>query len=313
MIDESTAREGVEPQTFAETPAFDAPGTAADAPQVEDSGNDADAVETLDNGEAAEAIDEIEFDFGGNSFKVRKGDIPEELASEIAKFTKGTWADYTRRTQAVVEHAKSLQVRERAVDALRGLSDEALSTYSRGVSIKEEIAQLSSVDLNALWQSAPDQARRVSDRLSQKQAEFQAVVNRVAETERRLEEAQQAEMARRAAEGEAQLERRIKGFSQKVPEVIDYVSHAYGIPKEHAARVWRADPASAEMAYKAMMWDRAQNQARKPASKPDAVPVAPMRQAGRATGERDIASMPMAEYAEYMNRRERQKAASGHR
>lgn len=256
---DATAPEGVD----AAEAAAPEPEEVAEAEGVE---TEAEQTETEPE---AEQTEEIEFDFGGNKFKVPKGSIPDEIADQLDKFTKGTWSDYTRKSQEVAEVRKSVEARAQAVAKLESINGEVLNAYSKGLQIKAEIEQLRAIDVNALWQSNPDQARRVSDLMAQKSAEFNATVNKVAQLETGLTQAQEAEAARRAQEGEAVLERRIKGFSQKVPEIIDYVAQNYGIDKDHAAKVWRQDPATAEMAYKAMMFDRMQSAGKKPA------PVAP--------------------------------------
>ena len=295
-FDESAAVDGAE-LTEAEAQAIANP--AEETESIED------AAPVDEDGEEAEEeapVEEIEFDFGGNKLKVPKGAIPEELAAEIDKFTKGTWSDYTRKSQAVSEKAKDIEARYTAVAKMESLNGEALNTYSQGLQVKAELEQLMGIDLNALWQSNPDQARHVSDLRAQKQAEFNGIVQKVSQTEHQLTQAQQAEMDRIAAQGEALLEKRVKGFSAKVPEIIDYVSDTYGIDKAHAAKVWRADPATAEMAYKAMMFDRMQASAGKPASpaKAQASPVPAMKTKGAASGSSDPENMTPAQMARYL-------------
>ncbi len=290
MSDEATAPEGVAAEAEVTAPE---PVEVAEADGIE---LEAESSET----EAEAPPEEIEFDFGGNKFKVPKGSIPDEIADQLDKFTKGTWSDYTRKSQEVAEVRKSVEARAQAVAKLENLNGEVLSTYSKGLQIKAEIEQLRAIDVNALWQSNPDQARRVSDLMAQKSAEFNATVNQVAQLENGLTQAQEAEAARRATEGEALLERRIKGFSSKIPEIIDYVADSYGIDKSHAAKVWRQDPATAEMAYKAMMFDRMQSAGKKPASvaPKTAAPVTAMKAKGASPASNLNLSDPavMAKY-----------------
>ncbi len=290
MSDEATAPEGVAAEAEVTAPE---PVEVAEADGIE---LEAESSET----EAEAPPEEIEFDFGGNKLKVPKGSIPDEIADQLDKFTKGTWSDYTRKSQEVAEVRKSVEARAQAVAKLENLNGEVLSTYSKGLQIKAEIEQLRAIDVNALWQSNPDQARRVSDMMAQKSAEFNATVNQVAQLENGLTQAQEAEAARRANEGEALLERRIKGFSSKVPEIIDYVADSYGIDKSHAAKVWRQDPATAEMAYKAMMFDRMQTAGKKPAAAPQkaAAPMVAMKAKGASPASNLNLSDPavMAKY-----------------
>jgi hypothetical protein len=223
-----------------------------------------------------------EFDFGGNKFAVPKDAVPEELAVEIEKFTKGIWADYTRKSQDVAERTRALEAEKTAVEKLSQLNGDALLAFSRGLQLKQEIEQLQRVNLDQLWQSDPDRARRVSDQLALKQAEFQRTIHDVQTKEAELSSAQMQEMQRQMEEGRKHVERYVKGFEQKVPEVVEYVTKTYGMTKEQAES-WPLNPATAAMAYKAMMYDRMQASAsKKPAGKPaqSVKPVVPQKGAG---------------------------------
>lgn len=288
----------------------DADETKAAAPETEAQDTDADPEEGEGDGEEKEGVaEEVEFDFGGNKFKVAKGSIPDDLAAELDKFTKGTWSDYTRKSQEVAETRKSLEARERAVEKLATVNGEVLNIYSRGQGVKAELEQLQQVDLNRLWQSDPDQARQVSDRLAAKQAEFQNIVSALNAKEAEASQATQAEMARRADEGKQLIERRVKGFTEKVPEVIDYVVKTYGIPKEAAERDWPLNPATAEMAYKAMMFDRMQAANKKPSPKAaPAAPVTPMKAKGNANATKDPDKMSPEEWVRWRESQLRKKA-----
>lgn len=250
-------------------------------------------------GEEQEIVEEVEFDFGGNKLKVPKGAIPEEIAAELDKFTKGTWSDYTKRSQAIAERAKSIEAREAAAEKIVSLNGEALQTYSRGLQIRQELEQLSQIDMNVLWQSNPDQARHVSDLRAQKQAEFNSIVQKVSHHETELTKAQQAELARRSEEGRQVAERMIKGFNEKAPEVMDYVVKEYGLSPEEAA-TWPLNPKTAVMAYKAMQYDRMQAKAGKPQKAPQAQPVPPMKATGAGTAQQAPANMTPAQMAKYL-------------
>lgn len=304
--EQSAALEGAEPEDMAD----------GELPEAEESINaeteELEAVET-DEGETedseAEEVDEFEFDFGGNKFRVAKDAIPEELAGKIDEFTKGTWSDYTRKSQAVAEQAKSIQAREETVAKMESLNGEALQVYSHGLQLRGELEQLSQIDLQSLWQSDPDRARQISDSIAAKQAEFQRTVAEVANKESELSASQQAELARREEEGRQIVERRIKGFSEKAPEVVDYVVSTYGMDKSEADK-WPLNPITAEMAYKAMMFDRMQAQARKkPGAKPAAAPVAPMKGKGAAKATTDPDKMSTEQWMRWREQQLAKKAS----
>lgn len=306
MTDESTAPEGVETDEHAQAP--------AEVPEVDETAAETDIDQDDDapesEGEGDEQPEEIEFDFGGNKLRVPKGSVPEELAAKIDDFVKGTWSSATKRSQEVAERAKALEARERAVETLSTMSDDVLDTFTQAKQVKRELDQLEKVDINALWQSDPDRARRVSDAISQKRAEFEGLVKQVGQKEAALTEAQSKERARQVEFGRAEAEKIVKGFAEKVPAVVDYVSNRFGLPKDALERDWPLNHATAVMAYESMLYRQMQAQAKKPASKPAAAaPVKPVA-AGRSGREvKDIAKMSMTEYAEYMNRQERKASA----
>lgn len=294
MSEDSTALAGVE--AVSEEPEVEVEETESQPDTETENQDDPGEGE----GEQEEPVEEIEFDFGGNKKKWAKGTPIEQIADEISQFTKGTWSDYTRKSQENAERAKALEAREGAVEKLVGLQGETLKTYSRGLMVREEIEQLKKVDLNALWQSDADQARRVSDLLSQKQAEFQSIVNTVAQNEQELTRAQQSEIARRMDEGKQLVEKRIKGFSDK--EITEYAVKC-GIPKEDASK-WALNPVVTEAFWKAMHYDRMQAGASK-APKPNvqpAAPVKPLRGKG-GVGQKDVTNMTPAEMAKHLGLR----------
>ena len=289
-----------------------------DEPASEDAGSDdegdkdvkdADADAEDDEGESESDDDEgpemRAFEFGGNKLEIPADAVPPELADEIDKFAKGTWSTFTKGQQENVERTVSLDAREDAVAKISSLNGEALNTYSRGLQLRADIAQLQTVDLEPLWQSEPDRARRISDALSAKQAEYQQVFNLVGQQEAAITEAQSAEKARRVEEGIAVLNKRYKNFStEKAPQLVKYAMEAYGMP-ERQANDWAVNPVMTEMAYKAMLYDQQTKAQKKPASKPaQAKPVKPIKTSGKAsTGLRDPDKMSMNQLAKHLDLR----------
>ena len=271
-MENSTAEVGVEEEVAPETevtPAVEPEPVAEDShPETEE-------------GEEQEEVEMMDFDFGGNKLSVPKDSVPEELASEIDRFTKGTWSDYTKKAGAVAEATKSLEARESAVQKLEQLHGETLDTYGRGIAIKKELEQLGTVDLTSLWQSDPDQARRVSDTISQKQAEFNSIIAEVSKQENNLSQARTVETKRRMDEGEKIVEKQIPGFGAKVPEVTEYVTQNFGVSKADAEQ-WALNPGGAIMAYESMLYRKMTAKAKSKARPvvPDAVPVKPMKTKG---------------------------------
>ena len=239
-----------------------------DAPSPEASEQEASGEGEESEGEA----EEIEFDFGGNKLRVPKGSIPEEVADQLEKFTKGTWSDYTRRSGELAATAKALEAEKAAVQRVGTLRAEALDVYAEGQQLRGELTRLQQVDLNALWQSDPDQARRVSDLRSQTEARFHQTVSRLSHLENAGDAADQQAASVAAEQGRAKVLKAVKGFDEA--KVIDYAVKNYGIA-ENVAKSWAMNPEGTIMAWKAMQFDALQANAAK-AAKPAAPPSTPV-------------------------------------
>lgn len=199
-----------------------------------------------------------EFDFGGEKLQVEKGAVPDELKERLDKFTKGTWSDYTKKSQAIAEQTKELEAREQAVQKLGSLQGEAMDTYARGVALKGELAELNQIDMESLYQSDRDQWRRISDLKAAKQQEFNQTVALVDQKDKEFTQAQANEAKRIESEGRKLVERQIKGFGAKADEVVNYAVKTFNIPEEQAKN-WGANPVAAITMYKAMLYDRMQS------------------------------------------------------
>jgi hypothetical protein len=280
-----------------DNPTADPETEEADADEAEGDSDDGDA-ETSGDGEESEAEEEpekLEFDFGGNKLEVPKDAVAPEVAEALSKFSKDIWVDYTKKSQANAEAAKQLKARAEAMGKIESLGGEALDAFTKGKSIKAEIEQLLAVDMQSLWQSNPDQARQLSDRLSAKQAELNSIIRAVDQYESQLSEARQAELARQSEEGRQILDRKYKGFSTEIAPKLEAYAVTQGIPEDDA-KMWAANPVVAEMAYKAMIYDQMQA-AKKPKPTPGAKakPVRAMKNAGKSTGAANPNSMGFSE------------------
>ena len=294
---------------------YEAPEAEAEAPAdaLEESANDdeepvsldgpQDEPETSEESDAEETAEEpevIEFDFGGNKLEVNKGEIPPELAERVDQFSKDIWADYTKKSQANAEAAKTIKAREESLAKIESLGGEALDAFTRGKSIKTEIEQLSAVNMQALWQSDPDKARQLTDLKAAKQAELQSIIQSVDQYERKLDQARQEELARRTEDGKSKLDRKFKGFSSEIaPKLEQYVQETYGMSKDEASQ-WALSPDVTEMAYKAMLYDQ-MRAANKPKVTPkDAKPVKSMPNKGGARGATNPNEMGFGELAKVL-------------
>lgn len=301
--DATSPEEGVEPEEI-EADEADAPEADDDLVEVTD---DEDGDDTEDDEE-----EEVEINFGGDKLRMPKGAIPDEIAAKVAEMSKNLESGYTKKFQTLSEQRTSLEAREQLVQKLQSLDGEALEKYSRGNVMKQELAQLQGIDLNRLWQSKPDQARKVSDRVSQLTGQFNAIVNDVSRLESESSHLQQAALARSEEEGHKEVERRIPGFAEKHANDLVKYAISSGIPKREA-ELWQRNPVVTEMAWKAMQFDAAKAKASK-ASKPttaDAQPIKPSRSKGGRTGKNLVSDADSMSTEEWMRRRNEQVNRQG--
>jgi hypothetical protein len=258
-------------------PADDADGGETEADKAEDTLDEAETEENED-GEKVLA-EEIEFDFGGTKFKVAKGTPVDDVAEQLQKYAKGIEADYTRKTQETAAQRKSAEEALKITQRLMTLKTEQAAVYAEGVKADQEIRELSKYDLGALWQSNPDQARMISDRLAQATYKYRQVESTLAQYGEALNQADREFTQARSKEGEAVVAKAIKGWNaQTEADVIAYAVKTYGI-SETDAKNWRLNPPAVIAMHKAMLWDRMQAKATKPAPAPDApkAPVTPIK------------------------------------
>lgn len=292
MTDESIADDiGVE---IEDAPEIEAEAETLASDEVEGEAGS----EEGDDQEQPETVEEIEFDFFGNKRVLPKGAIPDDLAAEIQGYAKDFEAANTRKTQAIAEQTKQVQAQQEVVVRLASLQGDAFETFSHGLQVKAEVEQLSAVDLNALWQSNPDQARRISDTLSAKQAQLRGIQNEVAQKEQAFQQAQQQDVAKRVEQGESLVKRMIPDFDPA--PVMEYAMKQYGV-SEQDARTWQLNPVAAAAMHKAMKYD--QMQAKAKAAQPvtrKAQPVAPMKGKGKPAASDDPGQMTAAAMAKYL-------------
>ena len=245
-----------------------------------------------------------EFTFGEDKISLPFDSITDDVANQIQEFSDSIKNNGIESEKQIENTKISLGLREKTLQSFSSINDATLNTYSQGLSLRDEIDQLSKVDLNSLWQSNPDQARQVSDAIGRKQAEFQSVVAQVGEQEQELFLAKEEENNRLRNEGVSILNRKYENFStEKAPLLIKYVV-SQGMNKADAEN-WALSPLVADMAYKAMLYDDMQSKVKsKPSVKQVVKPIKASKIKGNSkSGVKDLDKMSMDEYAKWRNKK----------
>lgn len=249
-----------------------------------------------EEGDADETEEEIEISFGGTKSRFKKGTPIEEVNERIQEFVNSTHKDYISKTQRVAEVRKVVEAQEEGLRQLGSMSEDYYREYGAALRLQQERQELASVDLGALWATQPDNARRISDLMTQKNMELSQIYDRMSAAEGRMRDAHAAAKASAAEAGRRAIEARIPGFTEKhASAVVEYVTKRYNIPVE-AAQNWAVSPEVTEMAYKAMLYDRSKaTVAKKSPPKPLGKPVAPVRGKGAAVTRPDHLDPKQAE------------------
>lgn len=263
------------------------PKRYAPPPEDGDAQTDADkAEETLEDAETEENEDgekvlaeEIEFDVAGTKHKFPKGTPLEVALEKVQEYAKGVEADWQRKYQETAALRKAAEEQAKVSQRLLSLKTEQSAVYAEGVKAAQEIEYYSKIDLNSLWQSNPDQARMVSDRLAQANYKFNQVQAQLGQYGEQLNQAERQFVEARSKEGEQVVAKAIKGWNAQVEaEVVAYAVKTHGI-NEADAKNWRLNPVATIAMHKAMLWDRMQAKAAKPSPAPEApkAPVVPIK------------------------------------
>lgn len=264
--------------------------------------------ETNEDGEQV-AVEEFELDVAGTKHKFPKGTPIEAALDVIQQYGKGLEASLTKKGQEIGEERKTLETQRKLNERLQSLKGEQLALYARGEQVMSEINQLNQVDLNALWQSNSDQARRISDRLGQLRHDYSNIYSSLAQYGNQLNQAERQEVEARAAEGEQAVAKAIKGWGPEVERELVAYAVKNGVPEQEAKTGWRLNPYATVTTWKAVQYDKliakGKTATTTPAQQAPATPVAPIKGGrGGNSSPPDLESMSMEDYARYRRKQD---------
>ena len=261
--------------------------------------------EAGDDQEAEAEPEEIELDFAGNKRKFPANATLKEIAADLEAYNKGLWSGHTKRSQEIADKARHLESEMSAVQKLRGMNEQLLDQYSQGRIVGSELRQLEQVDLNELWESDPDRARQVSDRINQTRAKFNQIVNNVQQTETALSSEEARSVSQQSEQGRQVVLKAIPDFEASLPALKEYaVKH--GVTEAEVDN-WGSNPFAAIAVYKAKKYDDLMSKAGKATQPRAAAPVKPMPSTGSSSSpkldlNKDAEKIPIDEW-----RRQRQQ------
>lgn len=255
--------------------------------------DDSDIEQTLDDVQAEIEDDSEEIEFNSQSYKLPK---------EIAEAVKGMQKDYTVKTQTLAEQRRELESQAQ-------FQQESLKEYTQVMALNERLAEFDQVDWNALVDSDPQLAQKLSlqrDALKSKRDELSNGLTQKYQAKRL--EAQLLE-AKQIEEAEREIRRVIKDWSPDLDNKMqDFAVKRYGFPAEYV-RNYKQDPKVAKLLHDAFIGQQIiQKNTEKPKVITQAKPV-PTVSAKGGVAKKAYADMTPEQYAEERRRyRDRKKS-----
>ncbi|MGB0697646.1 MAG: hypothetical protein ACPGOY_18490 [Rhodospirillaceae bacterium] len=192
----------------------------------------------------------IELELGGTKHRIDRADMSDEAVEKVQGFAKSLHSDYTRKTQEVAEQRRHAKATQTELNALVGLNDDQLSLLANGRILNSKLMEMRSLLTEGLWQSNPNQARRLSDEISRTQAQFEAMQLEANLFEQQIQAAQSNIVENAIKQGKAKVLRSIKDFDE--PALIEFAIEN-GIPEE-SARNWAQTPEVTILIHDAMRY-----------------------------------------------------------
>jgi hypothetical protein len=237
-----------------------------------------------------EENDEIEVD--GKKFALPKS------AAEKLQAERMMQADYTRKTQELAEQRRTS---EASIQKQRQEQQQYITEIAKVVSIDDQLAELSKIDLSQYVDSDPVGVQRIMLQKQALEGQRNQAVNALEQKRQQNALNEQQAFAKQVQEAEAYFSREISGWKPERSNQLKDYAVAKGIPAEAAARFALMHPAFAKILHESELYNQI---AKKPVSAaapaPQAKPAAKV--GGNATVKKDPTKMSDAEFAEYRRR-----------
>ncbi len=249
-------------------------------------------------GEVTEEEESEELDLDG--YKVS---LPKSKAEKL-KAERMMHADYTKKTQEVAEHRKTV---DRAVEAERvalanqaKAQQESIQEYATLVAIDQRIQQFNEVNWNQLNEQDPVTAQRLWIELSQLKDAHTTVRGKLQQKEQETQREEQRKTSETQQESAKQIrecfevvKRDIKDWSPELASKLDKTAQDLGFSNEELSQV--KDARFVKLLHKAHIADQLLKKQSVATPKPQPKPVNQVG-AGSAPSSQRVENMSMADY-----------------
>lgn len=210
-------------------------------------------------------------------------------------------ADYTRKTQEVAEQRRAIEAQREQFQQLAQSHQQHLREVAQIVGIEERLAQFNQINWHQLNAENPQQAQAYLIEFNQLQAARGQLTNSLTQRQQQQALQTQQETAKRLQEGQAVLQREIKGWSPDLAQKLMQYGQSIGFQSQQLQNI--TDPAVVVALHRAYMFDQLQKQ-----SKPAPVTQKPVT---RVNGTNASNAKPLSEVtdpAEWAKLRQQRKS-----
>ena len=206
-------------------------------------------------------------------------------------------ADYTRKTQEVAEERKAVHAQREEMGKQVQFQQQHFAECAQAYTLSEQIKQYEAIDFNALFQQDADQARNLDWQRNQLVKQRDEILSRISQRSQQQALQEQQETAKRLQEGQAFLEREIKGWSKELAESLVGHGQTLGFSESELRQV--VDPRHIKVLHKAYLYDQlAKRQAEKPKAATQEKPITRIS-ASKGKATKDPSQMSPEEFAKW--------------
>lgn len=251
--------------------------------------------------EGADQPDIVEVEYEGKKYKV-----PTEL--EKALLRQG---DYTRKTQEVASERKAIEAEREQVQQMAQVTREEIGAIADLRSLDAQIEQYKNVNWQAAFAEDPfgaQSARAAFEDLKDKRAAALQTYQQA--SGKRTQQAEQATATRLQKTAEY-AKKNIPNWSDDLDAQITKYAESKGFDRDTLRSAYT--PQVLEILHKAYIGEQLMTKQAaakpKPANTGEKKPLTKVKSKGAPAGSKSIAEMSMKEYADYMNKRDKARAA----
>lgn len=220
-----------------------------------DDGEDSGPDDSGDDGEQESQLELIDLD--GKRLEIPPG-TPPALVEAVKKTVADLKADYTRKTQATAEAARSVQMKESSLQ----LQEQFIRTNSQRMAqltnAQERLSQYEQIDWQSLIDADPVHAQKMQVAYQQERRAAEQLHQQLLHDEDQRSQAAAAYQMQKVAEGEALLQKAIpKWGADKKRQVLENAL-TYGYAREELDGL--ADPRHVMVLHDAAQWRALQAQ-----------------------------------------------------